>query len=118
MSGVTTTGATVNVGLDNAPPGVLLWRALLQWLGGIGIIAMAIAVLPMLRVGGMQLFRMESSDRSEKVMPRAVQIVTYIGFIYVGFRPHRARILARRNARLRRHMPCHDDDLDGRILDP
>src|SRR3546814_8175940 len=85
MSGVTTTGATVNVGLDNAPPGVLLWRALLQWLGGIGIIAMAIAVLPMLRVGGMQLFRMESSDRSEKVMPRAVQIVTYIGFIYVGF---------------------------------
>src|SRR3546814_5732538 len=85
MSGVTTTGATVIVGLDNAPPGVLLWRALLQWLGGIGIIAMAIAVLPMLRVGGMQLFRMESSDRSEKVMPRAVQIVTYIGFIYVGF---------------------------------
>ena len=84
MSGITTTGSTVIVGLDNAPPGILLWRALLQWLGGIGIIVMAIAVLPMLRVGGMQLFRMESSDPSEKSMPRAAQIASAIGVIYVA----------------------------------
>ncbi len=84
MSGITTTGSTVLTGLDFAPPGILLWRALLQWLGGIGIIAMAIAILPMLQVGGMQLFRMESSDSSDKVLPRAAQLITYIGFIYLG----------------------------------
>jgi trk system potassium uptake protein TrkH len=84
MSGITTTGSTVIVGLDQAPPGVLLWRGLLQWLGGIGIIVMAIAILPMLRVGGMQLFRMESSDTSEKVLPRAAQIAAATGFIYVA----------------------------------
>lgn len=84
MSGLTTTGGTVIVGLDNAPPGILLWRALLQWMGGIGIIAMAVAVLPMLRVGGMQLFRLESSDKSEKVLPRAAQIASGISLIYVA----------------------------------
>ena len=83
MSGVTTTGATVITGLDRAPPGILLWRGILQWLGGIGIIVMAIAVLPMLRIGGMQLFRMENSDRSEKALPRAAQVATAIGGIYV-----------------------------------
>ncbi|MBI2977871.1 MAG: TrkH family potassium uptake protein, partial [Rhodospirillales bacterium] len=92
MSGFTTTGSTVIVGLDKAPPGILLWRSLLQWLGGLGIIVIAIAVLPMLRVGGvlpmlrvggMQLFRMESSDRSEKALPRAAQIASAIGIIYV-----------------------------------
>jgi trk system potassium uptake protein TrkH len=83
MSGLSTTGSTVIVGLDYGQPGILLWRALLQWLGGIGIIAMAISVLPLLRVGGMQLFRMESSDTSDKVMPRAAQIVTSIAVIYV-----------------------------------
>ena len=70
--------------LDAAPPGILIWRALLQWLGGIGVIAMAIAILPLLRIGGMQLFRMESSDRSEKVLPRTTQLVAYIAFIYLG----------------------------------
>jgi trk system potassium uptake protein TrkH len=84
MSGITTTGSTVIVGLDFAPPGLLLWRALLQWLGGIGIIVMALSVLPMLRVGGMQLFRMESSDKSDKVLPRAAQIATAIGLIYAA----------------------------------
>ena len=59
MSGLSTTGGTVIVGLDHAPPGILLWRALLNWFGGIGIIVMAIAILPVLRVGGMQLFRTE-----------------------------------------------------------
>lgn len=83
MSGLTTTGSTVIIGLDHSKPGILLWRALLQWLGGIGIIAMAIAIMPLLQVGGMQLFRMESSDRSDKVMPRAAQIVTAIAVIYV-----------------------------------
>ena len=83
MSGLTTTGSTVIQSLDVAPPGVLIWRALLQWLGGIGVIAMAIAILPLLRIGGMQLFRMESSDRSEKATPRTTQLVAYISFIYL-----------------------------------
>ncbi len=83
MSGLTTTGGTVIVGLDHAPPGILLWRALLQWMGGIGIIAMAVAILPALRVGGMQLFRLESSDKSEKVLPRATQIAGGIAMIYL-----------------------------------
>ena len=83
MSGITTTGSTVITGLDTAPPGILLWRALLQWLGGIGIIVMAIAVFPMLRVGGMQLFRMESSEQTEKALPRTAQIASSIGVIYL-----------------------------------
>ncbi|MBP2299827.1 TrkH family potassium uptake protein [Azospirillum picis] len=84
MSGLTTTGSTVLVGLDLTTEGILLWRALLQWLGGIGIIGVAIAVLPALRVGGMQLFRTESSDRSEKVLPRAQQIAKAIVAVYIG----------------------------------
>jgi trk system potassium uptake protein len=82
MSGITTTGSTVIVGLDVAPPGILLWRAILHWLGGIGIIVMGVAILPMLRVGGMQLVRAESSDLSEKILPRAAQIASAIGLIY------------------------------------
>lgn len=84
VSGITTTGGTVISGLDNAPPGILLWRALLQWMGGIGIIATAIAILPALGIGGMQLFRTESSDRSEKAMPRVRQIAMTIGGVYLG----------------------------------
>ncbi len=84
MSGLTTTGSTIIVGLEEAPPGILLWRAILQWLGGIGIIATAIAILPALNVGGMQLFRTESSDRSEKVLPRVHDLTIAIGSIYVG----------------------------------
>jgi trk system potassium uptake protein TrkH len=84
MSGLTTTGATVIDRLRDAPPGLLLWRGLLQWLGGIGIIVMAVAVLPMLQIGGMQLFRMESSDTSEKILPRATQIAGSITALYVG----------------------------------
>lgn len=83
-SGITTTGATVISGLENAPPGILLWRALLQWMGGIGIIATAIAILPALGIGGMQLFRTESSDRSDKVMPRVRQMAMAIGGVYLG----------------------------------
>ncbi len=84
VSGITTTGSTVISGLEDAPPGILLWRSLLQWLGGIGIIVMAVAVMPMLQVGGMQLFRMESSDTSEKILPRAAQIAGALGVLYVG----------------------------------
>ena len=84
MSGITTTGSTVISGLDGAPAGILLWRGLLQWLGGIGIIVMAITILPMLRVGGMQLFRMEATDTTEKVLPRVAQIAAAIGAIYLG----------------------------------
>jgi trk system potassium uptake protein TrkH len=82
MSGLTTTGSTVIVGLDHAPPGILLWRGLLQLMGGVGIVAIAIAVLPALRIGGMQLFRLESSDKSDKVLPRATQIVGSLGIVY------------------------------------
>jgi trk system potassium uptake protein TrkH len=84
MSGITTTGSTVIVGLDIAPPGILLWRAILQWLGGIGIIVMGVAILPILSVGGMQLVRAESSDLSEKILPRAAQIASAIGMIYLA----------------------------------
>lgn len=85
MSGITTTGSTVIIGLDNAPPGILLWRSILQWLGGIGIIVFALAFLPMLRVGGMQLFRTEAFDTPEKVLPRAAQLAAGIGGIYIAF---------------------------------
>ncbi|MBP5858922.1 TrkH family potassium uptake protein [Marivibrio halodurans] len=84
MSGITTTGSTVLVGLDFAPPGILLWRSLLQWLGGVGIIVMAVSILPMLQVGGMQLFRMEFAERVEKALPRAAQIGAWIAIIYLG----------------------------------
>ncbi len=73
-SGLTTTGSTVLDGLDRLPKGLLLWRAMLQGIGGIGIVVMAVAVLPFLRVGGMQLFRAESSDKYDKPLPRATQV--------------------------------------------
>lgn len=84
-SGFTTTGSTVIVGLDHAPKGILLWRALLNWLGGLGIIVMAVAILPILRIGGMQLFKMESSDKSDKVKPRIAQVAASIATVYVSF---------------------------------
>ncbi len=83
MSGLTTTGASVMSGLDAQYPGILLWRALLHWFGGIGIIAIAIAVLPVLSIGGMQLFRTESSDKSEKFLPRAGAIAKGLITAYV-----------------------------------
>ncbi|RAU23528.1 potassium transporter TrkH [Paramagnetospirillum kuznetsovii] len=85
MSGLTTTGATVIVGLDRAPKGILIWRALLNWLGGEGIIIMAVVILPLLRIGGMQVFRMESSDKSDKIKPRITQVAASITLIYAGF---------------------------------
>lgn len=82
MSGITTTGSTIMTGLDSAPPGILMWRAILQWLGGIGIIIMAMSVLPFLNIGGMQIFKTELSE-SEKVLPRTAQLSSSIGLIYL-----------------------------------
>jgi len=82
ISGLTTTGSTVLTGLDTLPPGVLFWRSLLQWVGGVGIILMAIIILPFLRIGGMQLFQTESSERSEKVTARPLQLAGWIASIY------------------------------------
>ncbi|MDC0690561.1 TrkH family potassium uptake protein [Mitsuaria sp. RG] len=84
MSGITATGATVLSGLDNMSPGILMWRSMLHWLGGIGFIGMAVAILPLLRIGGMRLFQTESSDRSEKVMPRSHMVAKSIVAVYVG----------------------------------
>ncbi|MGE8502027.1 MAG: TrkH family potassium uptake protein [Pseudomonas sp.] len=84
MSGITTTGSTVLVGLDDMSPGILIWRSMLHWLGGIGFIGMAVAILPLLRVGGMRLFQTESSDWGEKVMPRSHMAAKYILLIYLG----------------------------------
>jgi len=83
MSGITTTGSTVISNLDNAPKSILLWRAIMQWLGGIGIIVMAITVFPLLKVGGMQLFKMEGSDNAGKILPRTIEIATIIILTYL-----------------------------------
>ena len=85
VSSLTTTGATIIKNLEDIPHGLLLWRALLQWLGGTGIVVMAMTIFPTLRIGGMQLFRSEFSDRSEKILPRVSQIVTGILVIYIFF---------------------------------
>ena len=83
MSGITTTGSTIITNLDTAPKSVLIWRSILQWLGGIGIIVMAITILPLLNIGGMQLFRMESSDTTEKILPRTRRVPLIISAIYL-----------------------------------
>ncbi len=84
MSGITTTGSTVLSGLDNMAPSILLWRSILQWLGGVGFIVMAVAVLPMLNVGGMKLFHTESSDWSDKSSPRAKTVAKNIVVVYIA----------------------------------
>lgn len=85
VSALTSTGATILEGLEYSSPGILLWRSILQWLGGIGIIVMALTVLPILQIGGMQLFRSEFSDRSEKILPKVSQIAAAIFLVYSGF---------------------------------
>ncbi|MGK9085909.1 TrkH family potassium uptake protein [Brucella intermedia] len=82
-SALTTTGSTILTGLDDMPKGILLWRSILQWIGGIGIIVMALSVLPALGVGGMQLFRSESSDVSEKPFPKVRQLARNILLVYL-----------------------------------
>ena len=83
MSGITTTGSTVVTNLDDSPKSILMWRAIMQWLGGVGIIVMAITVLPLLKVGGMQLFKIESSDKPEKILPRTSQVAFIIISTYL-----------------------------------
>ena len=75
MSGITTTGSTIISNLENAPKSILLWRAMLQWLGGIGIIVMAITLMPIMNVGGMQLFKISSNDSSEKLLPKSKEML-------------------------------------------
>ena len=83
MSGITTTGATIISDLDSSPKSILLWRAIMQWLGGIGIVVMAITILPLLKVGGMQLFKMEGPDSTEKILPRTVEVAAIIISTYI-----------------------------------
>jgi len=84
VSAITTTGSTVLTGLDLLPPGILLWRALLQWVGGIGIVAIAILLLPLLRLGGMQIFRIESSDSSGMRLPTVAKTVAGVVAVYMA----------------------------------
>ncbi len=82
MSGITTTGSTIISNLEIMPKGILLWRAILQWLGGIGIIVMAITLMPIMNVGGMQLFKISSHDTSEKILPKSKEIALRLIYIY------------------------------------
>ena len=84
MSGITTTGSTIISNLNEMPKGILLWRALLQWLGGIGIIIMAITLMPIMNVGGMQLFKISNNDSSEKILPKSKEIALRLIYIYTG----------------------------------
>ena len=84
MSGITTTGSTIIVNLESTPKSILIWRAILQWLGGIGVIVMAITILPLLNVGGMQLFKKDQvSDASEKILPKTREVTLVISIIYL-----------------------------------
>ena len=84
MSGITTTGSTIISNLNEMPKSILLWRALLQWLGGIGIIIMAITLMPIMNVGGMQLFKISNNDSSEKILPKSKEIAMRLIYIYIG----------------------------------
>jgi len=84
MSGITTTGSTIITNLNETPKGILLWRAMLQWLGGIGIIVMAITLMPIMNVGGMQLFKVSSNDTAEKILPKSKEISLRLIIIYTA----------------------------------
>ena len=84
VSAITTTGSTVLVGLDHMARGLLIWRSLLQWLGGIGIVALGLFVLPFLRVGGVSFFKMESSDIGDKAFARIATFTRAFVAIYVA----------------------------------
>jgi len=84
MSGITTTGSTILTNPEFAPKSILIWRSILQWLGGIGVIVMAITILPLLNVGGMQLFKSDQmSDTTEKILPKTSEITLIISIIYL-----------------------------------
>ena len=82
MSGITTTGSTIIPNLENMPKAILLWRAILQWLGGIGIIVMAITLMPIMNVGGMQLFKISNNDSNEKILPKSKEVALRLIYIY------------------------------------
>ncbi|MCY1705815.1 TrkH family potassium uptake protein [Pannonibacter sp. SL95] len=84
VSGFTTTGGTVLTGLDSLPPGILVWRSMMQWTGGIGIAVMGIFLLPFLRVGGMQLFQSESGEGGDKIVSRSVELIRLMWVVYGG----------------------------------
>ena len=84
MSGITTTGSTIISNLNDSPKGILFWRAMLQWLGGIGIIVMAITLMPIMNVGGMQLFKISSNDKNEKILPKTKEISIRLIYIYLS----------------------------------
>ena len=83
MSGITTTGATILSNIENSPKGILIWRAMLQWLGGIGVILMAITLMPIMNIGGMQLLKISSYDTSEKILPKSKQISLRLIMVYL-----------------------------------
>ena len=84
MSGITTTGSTIITNLNDSPKAILFWRAILQWLGGIGIIVMAITLMPIMNVGGMQLFKISANDKAEKILPKSKEISIRLILIYSG----------------------------------
>ena len=84
VSGLTTVGSTAFAGLDRMPRGILMWRSLTQWIGGIGIIGMGLLLFPFLRVGGMQIFKMESSAQSDSPLPHFAQFSAWLMLIYVA----------------------------------
>ena len=84
MSGITTTGSTIITNLNETSKSILLWRGMLQWLGGIGIIVMAITLMPLMNIGGMQLLNLSTSDNPEKILPRSKEIALRLIIIYSG----------------------------------
>ncbi len=99
MSGLTTTGATILTNIDDLPRGVLYYRQQLQWLGGLGIVVLAVAILPMLRIGGMQLYRAETPGplKDSKLTPRITETAKALWLIYLGHHRHvRTGLLAGR----------------------
>jgi trk system potassium uptake protein TrkH len=122
MSGLTTTGSTVLTGLDKLPPSINLWRHALHWFGGIGIIVLAVAVLPLLGVGGMQLYRAETpgpvkDEKADAAHHRDGQGA--VAHVLCGH--HRGRHCGaadRRHELVRCHLPHVLGDVARRLLDP
>ena len=120
MSGLSTTGATVLTGLDTMAPSLNLWRHALIWYGGMGIIVLVVAILPMLGVGGMQLYKAETPGpvKNEKLTPRITQTARALWFVYLVItrRVHLAAS-ARRHELVRRDLPRILDHGTRRLFD-
>ena len=84
MSGIKTTGATILSNIESSPKGILVWRSMLQWLGGIGVILMAITLMPIMNIGGMQLLKISSYDTSEKILPKSKEISLRLITVYIS----------------------------------